>query len=296
MPQPTEIFDQALLIERRRRAANSGHDGRFLLTRVLEDVSERLSFIQRQFPTCLLLNAYDRQAVEDIQSLPNIGTVIAADNDAALLANCPEPKVVLSPAALPFSDGALDCIISPLTLHWINDLPGRLIQFRQALRKDGLLLAILPGGRTLHELRASWLAAEEELTGGVSPRVAPFVDIRDFGGLLQRAGFALPVVDSELVTVTYPNPIALYRDLKGMGASNCLTDRRLMPVTRRLLTRASEIYIDRFSTADGSKIVATIELLTATAWTPDESQQKPLRPGSAKTRLAEALGVEEKKI
>jgi hypothetical protein len=166
---------------------------------------------------------------------------------------------------------------------------------RRALRPDGLLLAALLGGATLRELRDAWLTAEGEISGGASPRVAPFADVRDLGGLLQRAGFALPVVDSETVTVTYADPLALMRELKAMGTSNMLVARRRQPVTRGLVLRAAEIYADRFGAADG-RVPATFEIITLTAWAPDESQPKPLRPGSAQTRLADALGVKEGKL
>ena len=185
--------------------------------------------------------------------------------------------------------------MSALALQLVNDLPGALVQIRRALKPDGLLLAALLGGDTLKELRQAWLVAEAEVMGGVSPRVAPFADVRDLGALLQRAGFALPVVDSETVTVTYPSPLALMREIKAMGASNMLTSRRRVPVTRRLLARASEAYLERFA-LPGGRVPATFEILTLTAWAPDESQPKPLRPGSARTRLADALGVPERKL
>jgi NADH dehydrogenase [ubiquinone] 1 alpha subcomplex assembly factor 5 len=169
------------------------------------------------------------------------------------------------------------------------------VQMRRALRPDGLLLAALLGGATLHELRDAWLTAEAEISGGASPRVAPFADVRDLGGLLQRAGFALPVVDSETVTVTYADPLSLMREIKAMGASNMLASRRRQPVTRGLVLRAAEIYTDRFGAADG-RVPATFEIITLTAWAPDESQPKPLQPGSAQTRLADALGVKEGKL
>ena len=199
-------------------------------------------------------------------------------------------RVVADEEALPFADASLDLVVSGLSLQLVNDLPGALVQIRRALKPDGLLLASLLGGATLQELREAWLAAEAEISGGASPRVAPFADVRDMGALLQRAGFALPVVDSETVTVTYANPLALMQEIKAMGASNMLLARRRTPVTRGLLLRAAEIYAERFAGADG-RVPATFEILTLTAWAPDESQPKPLRPGSAQTRLADALGV-----
>jgi SAM-dependent methyltransferase len=196
--------------------------------------------------------------------------------------------------ALPFALGSLDLVVSGLSLHLVNDLPGTLAQIRHALKPDGLLLAALLGGETLRELREAWILAEDEILGGASPRVAPFADVRDLGSLLQRAGFALPVVDSDVVTVTYSSPLALMREIKAMGASNMLVTRRRTPVTRRLLTRASQVYLERFGLADG-RVPATYDILTLTAWAPHESQQKPLAPGSAQARLADVVGVRERR-
>ena len=193
---------------------------------------------------------------------------------------------------MPFADESFDLVVSGLALHFVNDLPGTLLQVRRALKPDGLLLAAMLGGTTLTELRTALLAAEEEIEGGASPRVAPFADVRDLGALLQRAGFALPVADSETVTVTYAHPLALMRELRAMGAANALLHRRRSPLRRATLARALEIYADRFGLANG-RIPATFEIITLTAWAPHESQQKPLQPGSAKARLAEVLGTEE---
>lgn len=290
------IFDTELLTKRRARALADGRAPHFLMRRVLEDLMDRLAIIQRRFGTCLVVNACDGRVAQALSTLANIETVISADSARELLLSCPEPKLLVDTGILPFEDKSLDCIVSPLTLHWVNDVPGLLAQMRRSLRDDGLLLVAMLGGRTLHELRSAWLEAEVELTGGASPRVAPFADIRDFGSLLQRAGLALPVVDSDTVTVTYETPLHLFQDLKAMGASNCLLERSKVPVTRRLLLRAGEIYRERFPTEDGARVTATFEILTATAWAPDASQQQPLKPGSAKARLADALGVPDKKL
>jgi SAM-dependent methyltransferase len=222
--------------------------------------------------------------------------VIDVDATAeALLSSNTSLRVVAEEDALPFADASLDLVVSGLSLQLVNDLPGALVQIRRALKPDGLLLASLLGGTTLKELREAWLAAEAEISGGASPRVVPFADVRDMGALLQRAGFALPVVDSETVIVTYANPLALMQEIKAMGASNMLIARRRTPVTRALLLRAGEIYAGRFAGSEG-RVPATFEILTLTAWAPDESQPKPLRPGSAQTRLADALGVNERKL
>ncbi len=211
----------------------------------------------------------------------------------APLAQCEGPSVQADEEALPFAAESLNLVVSGLALHLVNDLPGVLIQIRRALKPDGLLLAALLGGATLHELRSALLLAEEEVEGGASPRVAPFADVRDLGALLQRAEFALPVADAETVTVTYADPIALMRELRAMGATNALIDRRKQPLRRATLMRAAEIYADRFGLASG-RVPATFEIVTLTGWAPHASQQQPLTPGSAKHRLADALRTEER--
>jgi SAM-dependent methyltransferase len=189
--------------------------------------------------------------------------------------------------ALPFADGALDLVVSALALQLVNDLPGTLIQIRRALRPDGLLLAALVGGDTLTELRQAFAAAESEIEGGISPRVAPFADVRDIG--------ALPVTDVDRLVVRYASPLALMHDLRKMGAANPMIERSRRPLKRATLQRVLEIYGERFSDGDG-RIRATFEIVWLSGWAPHESQQKPLAPGSARQRLADALGVEEKRI
>jgi SAM-dependent methyltransferase len=219
---------------------------------------------------------------------PAIGLLIAASSNAqsaglALVAN---------EEALPFADASLDLVVSALALQTVNDLPGTLVQIRRALKPDGLLLAALLGGDTLRELRQSFAAAESEIEGGVSPRVAPFADVREIGALLQRAGFALPVTDVDRVTVRYASVLALMHDLRRMGATNVLTERRRTPLRRATLARMAEIYQRNFSDPDG-RLRATFDIVWLSGWAPDASQQQPLRPGSARTRLADALGVNE---
>jgi SAM-dependent methyltransferase len=218
----------------------------------------------------------------------NIGTVVAAGpagDDEGL-------RVISDEEALPFAAGSLDLVVSALALQFVNDLPGVLVQIRRALKPDGLLLAVLIGGDSLTELRSAFAAAEAEVEGGISPRVAPFADIRELGGLLQRAGFALPVVDSERVVVRYNSALALMRDLRRMGATNILHERQRQPLKRATLARMAEIYAERFSDPDG-RIRSTFEIIWLSGWVPHESQQKPLKPGSAAQRLADALGTTE---
>jgi SAM-dependent methyltransferase len=295
MAELPNIFDSELLARRRNRVAAraSAHD--FLLRRVAEDLAERLAIVRREFPLAADIGTHHGVVARAIGALQHVGQVISYDPAPRLLAQAPEPRVQGPLEVLPFAPGSLDLAVSGLSLQLVDDLPGVLVQIRRALKPDGLLLAALLGGRTLLELREAWLAAEDEVSGGASPRVAPFADVRDLGGLLQRAGFALPVADSDTVTVTYATPLDLMREVKAMGASNMLAARRRVPVTRRLLLRAAEIYAQRFGLADG-RVPATFEILTLTAWVPHESQQKPLAPGSAKARLADALGVPERKV
>jgi NADH dehydrogenase [ubiquinone] 1 alpha subcomplex assembly factor 5 len=292
---PTRIFDRALLARRRDRLAGTASGPDFLLERVADDLAERLALVRRTFPLAVNLGAHHGLVSQRLGGIGGIERIINVDHAPRLLKRCEGLRVVADEEALPFAASSLDLVVSGLSLQLVNDLPGTLVQIRRALKPDGLLLAAMLGGETLKELRQAWLAAEAEVTGGASPRVAPFADVRDIGALLQRAGFALPVVDSETVTVTYTDPLALMRELKAMGASNMLADRHRRPVTRKLLVRAIEIYMERFAHADG-RAPATFEILTLTAWAPDESQQKPLAPGSAQMRLADALHTTERKL
>jgi NADH dehydrogenase [ubiquinone] 1 alpha subcomplex assembly factor 5 len=293
---PVRLFDRALLARRRARVAASAAQHDFLLARVAADLAERLAIVRRSFPLAANLGAHHGLVSQAIQGIAGVERVIDVDaTPAAMLRSATRLRVVAEEDALPFADASLDLVVSGLSLQLVNDLPGALVQIRRALKPDGLLFASLLGGGTLKELREAWLAAEAEISGGASPRVAPFADVREMGALLQRAGFALPVVDSETVIVTYANPLALMQEIRAMGVSNMLISRRRAPVTRRLLLRAAEIYAERFAGPDG-RVPATFEILTLTAWAPDESQPKPLRPGSAQTRLADALGVSERKL
>lgn len=295
MSLPPPIFDRRLLAWRRDRAAPGIAAHGFLLDRVAGDLCERLAIVRRDFPVAVNLGAYHGLLSRRVRGLANVGTVVDVELSARLLDICDGPCVLADEEALPFAPSSLDLVVSALALQLVNDLPGCLAQVRRALRPDGLFLAALLGGATLTELRQAWLEAEAEIAGGASPRVAPFADVREAGALLQRAGFALPVVDSDTVTVIYASPLAVMADVKAMGASNTLAARRRTPVTRRLLTRACEIYQTRFARMDG-RVPATFEILTLTAWAPHESQPKPLRPGSAGARLADALGVSEQRL
>jgi SAM-dependent methyltransferase len=290
------LFDRKLLLERRARAARQSDLADFLLQRAAEDMAERLQGVQRDFARILILGAYSGLLTRAIAAAaPVADFVVTAEASTALMGRCPAPTVQADEEALPFRDGAFDLIASALSLQLVNDLPGALIQIRRALRPDGLFLGAVLGGATLQELREAFLQAELELEGGISPRVAPMADIREFGGLLQRAGFALPVVDSDLLTVTYVSPLALMRDLRAMGAGNALSERRKTPLRRATLLRAAELYAERYPAA-GGRVRASFEIIHLSGWSPHEGQQKPLRPGSAKSRLADALGVKEHRL
>lgn len=280
------VFDRALLRRRRRRAASLG-PASFLLDRVAEDFADRLVPVLRRFDLAIDLGTPGEAVRTALARLGSIGTIVAAD----ALPRSP-PFVAADEEALPFRDGALDLVISALALHHVNDLPGTLVQIRRALKPDGLFVAALLGGETLTELRQAFAAAESDIEGGVSPRVAPFADLRELGALLQRAGFALPVTDVDRVTVRYDFIFRLMHDLRRMGATNALFDRRRTPLRRQTLMRAAEIYGEQFSDADG-RLRATFEIVWLSGWAPDPSQQQPLKPGSAKARLADALGTNE---
>jgi len=295
------IFDRRLLRARRIRADALGPSS-FLLDRVAEDVADRLAAVLRRFECAVDLGTPADAVRRALAASGKVGTIIAAD----ALAGAPslslrrlrgriaqgELAIAADAEALPFRDASLDLVVSALALQFVNDLPGTLVQIRRALKPDGLLLAALVGGDTLTELRQAFAAAEAEIEDGISPRVAPFADIGEMGALLQRAGFALPVTDVDRLTVRYASPIALMHDLRRMGATNPLVDRRRRLLKRAVLERVMEIYGERFSDPDG-RIRATFEIIWLSGWVPHESQQRPLAPGSAQRRLADALGAKE---
>ena len=284
------IFDRHLLRARQCRARSRG-PATFLVEYVAAELSERLAAVLRRFDVGVDLGTPTDTLRRALAQNDNIGTLIAAEPAAAAL-DAAFPRVAADEEALPFADGALDLVVSALALQWVNDLPGTLVQIRRALKPDGLLLAAVLGGDSLMELREAFASAESEVEGGLSPRVAPFADLRELGALMQRAGFALPVVDSDRLTVRYDSAFALMRDLRAMGATNVLTERRRTPLRRATLLRMAQIYAARFSDADG-RVRATFEIAWLSGWSPHASQQKPLKPGSAAQRLADALGAKE---
>jgi SAM-dependent methyltransferase len=290
MSSSPAIFDRQLLRTRRERARALG-PATFLIDRVAEELAERVSAVLRQFERAVDLGTPTDAVAQALIASGKVATIITAAPDAARRAASPL-RVAADEEALPFADGSLDLVVSALALQLVNDLPGTLIQIRRALKADGLLLAALIGGESLSELREAFAQAESEIEGGISPRVAPFADLREFGALLQRAGFALPVVDSDRLTVRYQSVLALMHDLRRMGATNVLGERRRAPLKRATLARMAEIYAQRFADADG-RLRASFEIVWLSGWAPHESQQKPLKPGSAIQRLADALGTRE---
>lgn len=292
MSEDRELFDRRLLRKRRERFAGEVAQHEFLLAHVAAEIAERTAAILRDFPLAVDLGAYRGGLGERVAALPRVGRMIYAESAPKLAELCPRPALVCDEDLLPFKDESLNLVVSGLALHRVNDLPGALIQIRKALAPDGLFLGAALGSRSLHELRGALIEAEVEEQGGASPHIAPFADIRDYGGLLQRAGFALPVTDAELLTLIYPAPRDLMAEIRVLGGGNVLSSRRKAPMARATLERAESIYRARHGTEDG-KIVASFEIVYLSGWAPHASQQKPLPPGSAKARLADALGTTE---
>jgi SAM-dependent methyltransferase len=291
-PSVPLVFDRALQKRRLARALQRGAED-FLLVRAVEDMAARLDATLRPFPRALDLGTPG----------PHLAAMLSARagersiTRAAPLPESADPRwqtLVVDEESLPFSPASFDLAVSALALQWVNDLPGTLLQIRRALAPDGLFLACMMGGQTLQELRSAFAKAEEEITGGASPRVAPFADLRDMGALLQRAGFALPVTDIDTITVRYANLFALMADLRAMGATNALSQRLKRPLRRDLLLRVAELYAREHADADG-RIRATFEIVWLSGWAPHESQQKPLKPGSAQVSLADVLGRDNTK-
>jgi len=277
------LIDAELAVARRRRAA--GHfdpKAAFLMDIVAEEIATRLGAVERQFERGAVLFGGTGAVAEAALATGKIGRIDTVDalDGAALEAASLED--------VPLEADSYNLVLAPLFLHLVNDLPGSLIRIRRALKPDGLLMAAIPGAGTLAELNEVLLETEQRLYGGASPRVVPFGEVRAVGGLLQRAGFSLPVADVETYTVRYDSLFGLMADLRALGQANPLADRSKRPVSRRFFLEAAKLYGERFADADG-RIRATFSIIFLSGWAPHESQQKPLRPGSAKVRLADAL-------
>lgn len=300
MPQDAsgtmDVFDRRVVRRHRDRAAPGLHGHDFLLREVVERLADRLDDVTRNFPRALDLGCHTGALAKELGGRGGIETLVQCDLSPAMarLATANgNLTVAADEEALPFAPGSFDLVLGVLGLHWVNDLPGALVQLRHALKPDGLLLAAMLGGETLRELRAAFMEAEIAEEDGASPRVSPFADVRDAGGLLQRAGFALPVVDKDTIPVTYPNALALLRDLRGMGETNAVHTRRRTFTRRATLLRAAALYEEKFAGA-GGRVPATFEVIYLTAWAPSPDQPKALKPGSAAARLADALGTDER--
>lgn len=291
MADPIRIFERSLLRKRRDRAAThfASHD--FLVREVAERLADRLSDVTRSFPVALDLGCHTGELADTLGSRGGIQTLVQCDLSPRMAARAAangHPTLAADDEWLPFADASFDLVISCLSLHWVNDLPGTLVQIRRVLKPDGLFLCAMLGGETLKELRQALAEAEIAEEGGLSPRVSPFADVRDLGGLLQRAGFALPVVDSDNVDVAYADPMRLLADLRGMGETNAVAERRKGLTRRATLLHALHRYQELFADSHG-RVPATFQVLTMTAWTPHPTQQQPLAPGSGQASLAQAL-------
>ena len=289
MTGPISVFDRRLLRQRRDRAAAGLDNVDFLFREAAERLADRLDDVTRRFPVALDLGCHTGLLGAALGGRGGIETLVSCDLSAAMAARAPGPRLVADEEALPFADASVDLVLSCLSLHWVNDLPGALTQIRRVLKPDGLLLASFLGGATLTELRQAWLEAEDRIEGGVGPRVSPFADVRDAGALLQRAGFALPVVDSDLLTVTYADPLRLMMEIKAMGESNAALEQRRGFTRRDTLAEAARTYRARFAGPDG-RVPASFEIITMTGWRPHPTQPKPLAPGSGQVNLRDVLG------
>ena len=286
------LFDRSLVRRHRDRAAPgfAAHD--FLVRDVAERLADRLDDVTRRFPLALDLGCHTGEMADTLRGRGGIETLVQCDLSPAMAARAAahgNPTLVVDEEWLAFAPASFDLVISNLSLHWVNDLPGTLMQIRQILKPDGLFLASLFGAGTLAELRQSLMEAELAEEGGVSPRVSPFADVKDLGALLQRAGFALPVVDTDTVAVTYADPMRLLADLRGMGETNAVIEQRKGLTRRATLLHAISAYQARFAGPDG-RLPATFQIMNLTGWAPHPDQPKPLAPGSATHRLSDILG------
>ena len=292
--QQINPFDRPALRRHRGRASAAPGDHDFLFREVAARLADRLDDVRRDFPRALVLGGHGGLLRRALGGRGGIATLVECDATPAMARRTATPLCLAADEdALPFADAGFDLVLGAMSLHWVNDLPGALVQIRRALKPDGLFLAAMPGGETLHELRRALMEAEIEAEGGAGPRVSPFVEVRDAGDLLQRAGFALPVADADTITATYEDAFALMRDLRAMGETNAAAARRRSMTRRATLFAAAARYAELYGTADG-RIPATFQIVTLTAWAPHQAQPKPAAPGSARTRLADALDTDGK--
>ncbi|MBF0374101.1 MAG: methyltransferase domain-containing protein [Alphaproteobacteria bacterium] len=295
MGDDIRIFDRQVVRLHRDRAARdlARHD--FLFRETADRLVERLDDVRRRFPVALDLGCHGGEVGRALNGRGGVETLVQADLSPAMTRLADGRRVACDEEFLPFAPASFDLVLSNLSLHWVNDLPGALVQIRRALKPDGLLLATMLGGETLKELRHAWMEAELAEEGGAGPRVSPFADIRDAGGLLQRAGFALPVADADTITVSYPDAMRLIVDLRGMGETNAVADRRKGLTRRATLFHAVAAYQRAFED-DKGRVPATFQTVTLTAWAPHEAQPRPLRPGGASIRLSDALNGQPRPV
>jgi SAM-dependent methyltransferase len=283
--QNPQIFNRKLLIQHRERAAADVHSVDFLFKEAAKNLADNLLDIKRDFPKVLNLSSHSGAMAGYLQQ----DFIIHQDLSAKMLDHVSGMKICGDEELIPIKEESLDLIISCLGLHWVNDLPGSFIQIKRSLKPDGMFMAAIFGGETLNELRTAFTKAEIQITGGLSPRISPFPDIKDIGALLQRAGFALPVVDMDRITVNYPDAFTLMKELRKMGESNILFKRSKIFSSKALMMEVVKNYQEIFANEQG-RIPATFDILYISGWAPHESQQKPLKPGSATMNLADALG------
>ncbi len=288
MTNPPQLFDRALLRQRRKKAATTLENVDYLLEYVHEDLIDRLRVIMRSFPQTLNLGSHHGKLTSRLNDLNNISNVYSLDSVFEMVSKTNALQIQGDEECIPIAAESLDLVVSALSLQFVNDLPGAFSQIRHCLKPDGAFIGALFGGESLAELRQVFLMAEEELYGGASPRIAPFVDVRDMGHLLQRAGFALPVTDRDVLKVRYTSATHLMKELQAMGMSNVMTDRSSSHNTKALFKRVNELYAEHYSEGDG-KIYAHFELIYLMGWAPHPDQQKPLQPGSAAINLKDVF-------
>ncbi len=292
------VFDRALLRQRRDRAAAQFTEFDFLFRAVGAQLADRLATVRRELPVILDIGAGTSTLGSVLQQRPGTVQTIAMDLSPAMAARCGDSAILVADEELlPLAPHSLDAVVANLSLHWVNDLPGALVQIRQALKPDGVFVAALMGGESLRELRASLMEAETTVRGGVAPRVSPLIDMQDMAGLMQRAGFALPVVDRDTLRVDYSSPFRLMHDLRGMAAANATHNRDRRPVPRRMMIEAARVYAEKFAVPERpDHVTASFEIIYVIGWAPAASQPQPLKPGSATVRLADILGASEKPL
>lgn len=295
MSEQVRIFNRRLMRKRRDAAATRPADVDFLRVEAAARLAERLDDTTHTFPLAALIGNGRGHLAQALQGRAGIEQAVTLDISPVQASAAGGLSICADEEWLPLKEQHFDLIAASMSLHWVNDLPGALVQINRALKPDGFFVANMIGGDTLTELRQSLLAAESALGSGVAPRISPFMDVRTAGSLLQRAGFALPVTDIDRITITYETPFKLLQELRQMGGANALTDTHKGALRRDVLMAAMQHYQDNYSDADG-RIRATVDLITMTGWAPHESQPKPLRPGSAKMRLADALNTKEEKL